>query len=84
MQLQETLTHVEQEKQQRVHLTKELAYWQDVVRQYDNYRDAHFRIATLQYQLGQVNQAQKSLERVLVLDPNFEQARVLGDRISAQ
>jgi tetratricopeptide (TPR) repeat protein len=82
--LQDTFHQVELAKQQRSKLTQELAYWQDIVRQYGNYRDAYFRIAILQYQLGEVSQAKKSLEKVLALDPNFEKARVLGEKISAQ
>lgn len=82
--LQRTLQQVDIAKEKRVTLTKELAYWQDVARRYGDYRDAHFRIATLHYQLGEVIQAKKSLEKVLALDPNFEGARVLGDKISSQ
>lgn len=82
--LQETLHQVELSKEHRLKLAKELAYWQDVTRQYSDYRDAYFKIATLQYQLGNVEQAKKSLEKVLVLDPNFENARVLGDKIEAK
>lgn len=82
--LQRTLQQVDIAKEKRVTLTKELAYWQDVARRYGDYRDAHFRIATLHYQLGEVIQAKKSLEKVLALDPNFEEARVLGDKISSQ
>lgn len=82
--LHDTLSQVELAKQERVKLTKQLAYWQDIVRQYSDYRDGYFEIATLQYQLGEVNQAKKSLEKVLALDPNFEKARVLGDKISAK
>lgn len=82
--LHDTLHQVELAKERRLQLTQELSYWQDVVRQHDDYRDAYFKIATIQYQLGEINQAQKSLEKVLALDPNFEKARVLGDKISPQ
>lgn len=82
--LHNTLHQVDLAKQQRLKLTKELAYWQDIVRQYSNYRDAYFKLAILQYQLGEEAQAKKSLEKVLALDPNFEKARVLGDKISAE
>ncbi len=84
LQLQKTLHQSEIAKAKRAELTKELAYWQDVVRQYGNYRDAYFKIATIQYQLGQVAQAKSTLEKVIALDPNFENAKVLGAKISAQ
>lgn len=82
--LYDTMQQVEVAKEHRLQLTKELAYWQDVVRRYGDYRDAYFKIATLQYQLGEEAQAKKSLEKVLALDPNFEKAWVLGDKISAK
>jgi tetratricopeptide (TPR) repeat protein len=82
--LHNTLQQVELAKEQRMKLTKELSYWQDIARQYSDYRDAYFKIANLQYQLGEVSQAKKSLEKVLALDPNFEKARILGDKISAK
>ncbi len=84
LKLQNTLQQVELAKEQRMKLTKELSYWQDIARQYSDYRDAYFKIATLQYQLGEVSQAKKSLEKVLALDPNFEKARVLGDKIATK
>lgn len=84
LKVQESMRQAEFAKAERLQLSKELAYWQGVVRQYGNYRDAYFKIATLQYQLGEVQQAKKSLEKVLALDPNFEKARVLGDKISAE
>lgn len=84
LQLQKTLHQAEIAKAKRAELTKQLAYWQDVVRQYGNYRDAYFKIATIQYQLGEADQAKKSLEKVVALDPNFENAKVLGAKISAQ
>ena len=62
-------------------LAKELAYWQDVARQYPNYRDVIFRIASLQYELGHKSEAQLSLQKVMALDPNFKQGNVLGARI---
>lgn len=70
-------------KNQRVQMTKELAYWQDVARQYPNYRDVVFRIASLQYELGQTNEAAKSLQKVFALDPNFKEGNVLGAKIKA-
>lgn len=71
-------------EQKKLSLTKELQYWQGVARQYDNYRDVYFRIASLQYQLGDVDAAKQSLDKVLALDPNFENARVLGTQIEAK
>jgi tetratricopeptide (TPR) repeat protein len=70
-------------QKERASLEGELSYWQQVVKEYGGYRDAYFRIASLQYQLGQIDEAEKSIEKVIGLDPNFENARVLGDKIKA-
>lgn len=70
-------------KLQKVQLTRELAYWQDVARHYPNYRDVLFRIASLQYELGETNEAKESLQKVLSLDPNFKAGNVLGAKIKA-
>jgi tetratricopeptide (TPR) repeat protein len=68
---------------EREELVSELTYWQQVVTEYKDYRDAYFRIATLEYQLGQLDEAKQSVEKVLGIDPNFENAKVLGERIEA-
>lgn len=84
LKLQDTLHQAELAKSAHLKLTKELAYWQGVTRQYTNYRDAYFKVAILQYQLGEMGQAKKTLEKVIAIDPNFENARVLGDKIEAK
>lgn len=83
VQLYGNFQKIEGLKLQRVKLTKELHYWQDVARQFSNYRDVYFRIAQLQYQLGEPSKSQRSLEKVFGLDPNFKEGRVLGEKIQA-
>lgn len=82
--LQNTLQQADLAKEERIKLTKELAYWQSVTRQYNNYRDAYFKVAILQYQLGEMFQAKETLNKVVALDPNFENAHILSARIEAQ
>ncbi|HSA83437.1 MAG TPA: hypothetical protein VLF20_00940 [Patescibacteria group bacterium] len=83
-QLYENYQKQETLENKKVQLTKELQYWQGIARQFSNYRDVYFRIASLQYQLGDVVSAKKSLEKVLAIDPNFENARVLGIKIESK
>jgi tetratricopeptide (TPR) repeat protein len=68
----------------RANIAGELSYWEQIVREYEGYRDAYFRIASLHYQLGEIQEAKKSLEKVLSLDPNFKEAKVLGDKIESK
>ncbi len=67
--------------QERVQLQKEIAYWQQVSEKYHGYRDVYYRIATLQYQLGNVSETQIYVKKTLELDPNFAAGRVLGTKV---
>jgi len=82
--LSQNLKEVDELQKGKVKLASELSYWQQVVKEYEGYRDAYFRIASLQFSLGKVDEAKESLEKVLSLDPNFREATVLGERIEAR
>jgi len=82
--LHDNLQKIETVKKHKVALIHELTYWQNIARQYPNYRDVYFRVANLQYQLGERAEAKKSLDHVLAIDPNFEAASVLGAAIEAR
>ncbi len=82
--INENLQKIASLKEQRLQIAKELQYWQDLARQHEDYRDAYIKIASLQYQLGEKVQAQKSMDKVLSLDPNFKEGNVLGAKIKAQ
>ena len=68
----------------KVQIAKELQYWQSLTRQFPDYRDVYYKIASLQYGLGDDIGAKKSLDMALSLDPNFENAHVLGTAIEAK
>jgi tetratricopeptide (TPR) repeat protein len=67
--------------QERAHLEKEIVYWQQVADKYQGYRDVYYRIATLQYKLGNVAASQEYIKKALELDPNFPEGRVLGTKV---
>lgn len=67
--------------QERAHIEKEVAYWQQVAYKYKGYRDVYYRIATLQFKLGNVSASQEYLKKALELDPNFPEGRVLGTKV---
>lgn len=67
--------------QERAHIEKEVAYWQQVADKYQGYRDVYYRIATLQYKLGNTVASQEYLKKALELDPNFPEGRVLGTKV---
>lgn len=70
--------------QERVRLQREIQYWQGVADKYKGYRDVYYRIASLQYRLGNVEESQKYVKKALELDPNFPEGSVLGAKIGIQ
>lgn len=66
-------------KEERVNQAKEIAYWEDIVKKYSNYRDGYFKLALLTYQLGKKDEAKGYLQKALVIDPNFAEGRALEE-----
>jgi tetratricopeptide (TPR) repeat protein len=73
----------EQVSQDREQVMHEIVYWKQIADTYSGYRDIYYRIAALQYKLGNTEEAKVYLKKALELDPNFEEARVLGSKIEA-
>lgn len=69
-------------EKERERLTREIKYWQDISNTYKGYRDAYFQLAVLEYQLGEKEKAWRDLQKVLSLDPNFEEGRKLEKILS--
>ena len=67
--------------QQRVQLQQEVQAWQQVANKYKGYRDVYYRIASIQYKLGNVASAQSYVKKALQLDPNYPEGQVLGAKI---
>ena len=55
----------------------EISFWEKIIKEKPDYRDAYFQLAILSYQLGKIKKAQTYLQKTLDLDPNFEPARKL-------
>lgn len=74
------LDRVEERKRiqaERVAVERQVAYWQDVVEKYQNYRDGYIQLAALEHQLGNNEKAKEYIKKALDLDPNFEPAQEL-------
>lgn len=67
--------------QDKVQLQSEVTYWEQVANKYQGYRDVYYRIAALQYKLGNTLESQKYLKKALELDPNFPEGKVLGAQV---
>lgn len=56
-------------------LQNDIQHWQEMAVKYPNSRDIYFRLAVLEYQLGEKAKAKEYLQKTLMLDPNFKEAR---------
>lgn len=68
-------------KQERARINAQIGYLKTITKNYTDYRDIYFRIATLDYQLGNIEESKKYLRKALDADPNFKEGRVLGAQI---
>lgn len=64
-------------KNEREKIIFEINHWEKVVTNYKDYRDAYFKLAVLEYQLGESEKSKNYLNKALELDPNFEKGREL-------
>jgi hypothetical protein len=64
-------------EQKRAQIEKEILYWQGITKKYKGYRDGYFKLAILEYQLGNMQVSQQYLHEVQLLDPNFKEAEEL-------
>jgi tetratricopeptide (TPR) repeat protein len=62
-------------REERGQVEKEIVFWKNSLRQYPNHRDIYFRLATLEYRLGNTDAAAENLQKTLKIDPNFEKGR---------
>ncbi len=69
---------------ERVHIEKEIAYWEAIADKYQGYRDVYYRIASLQYKVGNVAASQEYVKKALELDPNFPEGHVLGAKVGLE
>lgn len=63
---------------QRKNLIAQLTLWENIAQKYPGYRDADFQVAVLSYQLGDRVTEKTYLDKVLLLDPNYEPAKKLA------
>lgn len=61
--------------QERGKVEKELSFWKKSLEKYPDHRDIYFRLASLEYRLGNTDAAAENLQKTLKIDPNFEKGR---------
>lgn len=69
---------------ERETIEKEVNYWKKTTEKYQNYPDIYLKIASLEYRLGNTQIAKNLIEKALTINPELQQGRVLGEKISRQ
>lgn len=59
-------------------IKEQIIFWEKVVAQFPNYRDAHLKLAILNYKINRLFDAKKYLDKALDIDPNNETAKKLS------
>lgn len=71
------LSYIEKLKEQHKSIASQIAFWENAVSTYKDFRDGYFKLALLEYQRGNLLKAKVYLQDALIIDPNFEKGREL-------
>lgn len=77
LKIYKSIVYYKQISLERQNLQSQINFWKSIRQKYDGYADAYFRIAVLEYRLGNFNQAIEYNQKALFLDPNFKDAKKL-------
>ena len=73
---------LQQIQSERQKVAKEIEYWEDVVAEHQDFRDGYFKLALLEYRLGNTNRAEYYVQKTLALDPNYKPARDFAAKLN--
>lgn len=59
---------------QKAKLNSEIRLWENIVQKYPS-KDTYFRLAQLEYRVGEVDKSKYYTDKALYMDPNFIQAQ---------
>src|SRR5664279_4522501 len=79
--LRHNITQAQEMQAERQKINGEISYWKTMAQQYNGYRDIYFRIAQLEYKMGNMEESKNYVKKAMELDPNFEAGKVLGVKI---
>jgi len=68
---------LEKIKNEPKRIREEISFWEKVISEKPDYRDAYLQLAILNYQIYKKERAKEYLEKALKIDPNFAPARQL-------
>ncbi len=67
---------------QRKDLISKINFWNSIAEKYTGYPDAYLNISSLYFQLDDLGNARKYINKTLLLNPDYEKARQLEEKIS--
>ncbi len=71
-------------EKERKEIISKIKYWQEVIDKYNDYRDAYFQLAILEYRLKNFDKAKSYVNKSLSIDPNFEKGRELEQILNSK
>lgn len=74
----EGLSQVAKIKSQPEEIKTQIIFWEKIVAEFPNYRDAYLKLAILNYKINRLFDAKKYLDKALEIDPNNEVAKKLS------
>ena len=69
-------------RNERSELRQEIGYWEQIIIKHPDYRDGYFKLALLEYQLGEKDKARQYVEKTLTIDPNYQPAIAFQKKIT--
>ncbi|MBI3985258.1 MAG: tetratricopeptide repeat protein [Candidatus Levybacteria bacterium] len=80
--LYQNFTKYESLHAQRQNLVSRINFWNSIAEKYPGYPDAYLNIASLYFELNELNSARKYVDQALLLNPDYEKAKILEEKIS--
>ncbi len=79
--LQKNLAAERKTSTDREKIAIEINRWKKNLEKYPDYRDGYYKLASLEYKLGNIEESKKYIKKALRLDPNFKEGQVLGAEV---
>lgn len=68
---------------QKEKIRSEIMVWEGIAGKFKNYKEAYYKLAALNYQIGEVDKAKFYINKALLIDPNFDKAKELEKILSS-
>lgn len=67
---------------QRKDLISKINFWNSIAEKYTGYPDAYLNISSFYFQLNDLESARKYINQALFLNPDYDKAKILEEKIS--